>query len=165
MRSQERDARTDTRICGELGREGETGPSIITIKAYAIGSRRASMIVERSFRGLQTKGWDCHSAGTEGTCRKGRARIAYRGTRGVRGCGQVGFKANSDSGAGHIRTKRAPCRVARRVARGSRSTGPINPTGYRVAGFSCRGRQIEGTLPSSLFVCHRKNATVVFSRT
>lgn len=151
--------------CGELGRVGEAGPAIVTVRASGVGCRIARGVLEDYLAGSTRRGWKCHSAGEEGTCAREGAAASYGAAKRVRRCGSVGFEPNTDNVAGAIRAKRVSCRVARKVARGSRSTGPTHPVPYRAAGFSCRGVPVEAPLPFALYVCHRDRATVVFSRT
>jgi hypothetical protein len=150
--------------CGELGRMGEQGPAIVTVRTSGVRCETAMTVLERYLAGRGTQGWTCRSAGEEGTCRRGGALASYGGARGVRRCGSVGFEPNSDNLAGGIRAKRASCRLARRVARGSHDAGATHPDPYRAAGFSCAGRPVDSALPLALYVCRRAGAIVVFAR-
>lgn len=156
---------TSALTCGELGRFGEAGPSIVTVRATGVGCRIARRVLENYLTGSVAQGWECHSAGEEGKCIRPRATASYTPARRVRRCGSVGFEPNTDNVAGSIRAKRASCQIARKVARGSRSAGPTHPTPYSVAGFSCKGTSLDGPMSVALYVCHRDRATVVFART
>jgi len=158
-------AAAQARVCGEFGTTTEGEPAIVTVKATGVGCRVARKVIRRSFRGRRSTGWVCSSAGEEGTCTRGRASISYGGARRTRECGSIGFEPQTDDGAGSIKAKRVGCRLARKVARRSGFTGPIDPDPYRAFGFSCRGRELVSALPAALFVCYRGSATVVFSRT
>lgn len=151
--------------CGELGRMGEMGPGIVTASASGVGCRVARAALEEYLLGSIPKGWECHSAGEEGSCLRGEEAITYRAARRVKSCGSIGFEPNSENGAGSIKGRGTSCRIARKVARAARFAGPSHPSPYRVAGFSCAGQAIAGVLPAALYVCHRQRATVVFVRT
>jgi hypothetical protein len=150
--------------CGETGLFGEAGPSIVTVKSKGMLCGPARKVLEKYLAGGHPRGWRCLSAGEEGFCSRGEATVAYRSATRVKKCGSVGFEPNTDNVAGQIRVRRASCRVARRVARGSRATGPTHLDPYRAAGFSCRGRTVAGPLPLGLYTCRKGGATVVFAR-
>ena len=150
--------------CGETGMYGEAGPSIVTVKSKGMLCGPARKVLDKYLGGGRSRGWECLSAGEEGFCRRGKAIVAYRSATKVNKCGSVGFEPNTDNVAAQIRARHVSCRVARRVARGSRATGPTHLDPYRAAGFSCRGRAVDSPLPLGLYVCRRSGATVVFSR-
>jgi hypothetical protein len=153
--------------CGELARPGRAGPELVTVRPIGVGCRRARQVLQRHIRGQETRGWHCHSAGSEAQCTRGSASATYGPAARVRSCGDVGFIPQSDNGAFGIVAKRTSCRRARLVARGSRRHGPgANASHrYRAAGFRCRGDVRGGSLPSVLYTCRRGNQTVAFDRT
>lgn len=87
----------------------------------------------------------------------------------ARSCGSIAFTPNSDEGAGDIRARGVRCRVARRVARASRSHGPSGEAGtifrYRARRFRCRGRELDTPLPSVRYRCVRGRSVVRFVKT
>lgn len=151
--------------CGELGRFGEGGASIVSVRATGAPCSEARTVLRRLIAGRRTAGWSCDAAGSEAVClHRSNARVAYRAARNVRGCGGVAFEPGTENGAGGIRGKRVGCRTARRVARGSRPFGPTRPRDYRRLGFRCAGARLDTPLPLALYTCHRRDATVVFTR-
>lgn len=82
------------------------------------------------------------------------------GPSGVRGCGDVAFRQNTDNGAFDIRARNVGCQVARAVARNSEGAGRR----YDSRGFTCWGDPRGGELPSTQFDCKRGNQGIEFSR-
>ena len=83
----------------------------------------------------------------------------------ARSCGSVGFTEGTSDGAFAIRATGVSCRVARRVARASRSHGVEDPPDrYSARGFTCRGRYSDEGMPGVRYRCTRGSATVRFDR-
>ncbi len=85
--------------------------------------------------------------------------------RTVRSCGLIAFEKQTDNGVFGIRSQRASCVTARRVARASRTHGVARkPYRYRAAGFTCRGRASDVELPTVRWACVKRRSIVVFER-
>jgi hypothetical protein len=158
------DASAAVRPCGDIARVGERGTEIAAVGAEGVRCARARQVVVRHTLGKRTRGWSCVSAGSEGGCKRGDDSIGYARVR-SRNCGNVGFERQTDNGAFGIRARGVGCRVARRVARGSRPFGPGNPGSYRETDFNCRGRHIASAkLETALYTCRMGDAIVAFQR-
>ena len=84
----------------------------------------------------------------------------------TRSCGSIGFTQGTDDGAFAILATGTSCRVARRVARASRTHGVEDPPDrFGARGFTCRGRFSDQGLPGVRYRCTRGDATVRFDRT
>lgn len=152
------------RSCGEIARIGEFG----TAELVSVEARRVRCRVARAVLGDQRRagrrGWECHSAGNEAECTRGRRFVSYGNARSVRRCGSIGSERDSDDVAGPIVVRRVGCRLARAVARGSRAYGPFRAPVYRARGFRCRAQKVGSALPTRLFTCRRGGKTVAFGR-
>src|SRR4051794_24444957 len=153
-----------TRTCGQIARVGEAGTELVTVKALGVRCAVARRVLVRHTLGRTSKGWECHSAGSEAECERGSQRATYRHAW-SRGCGSVAFQPNTDDGAGGIRARGTTCRRARAVARGSRPFGPTRPRSYTARGFRCTGRAVDAPLPTALYTCRDGRKTVAFQRT
>jgi hypothetical protein len=153
-----------TRGCGQIARVGETDTELVTVRASGVRCTVARRVLVRHTLGKSSKGWECHSAGSEAECERGSQRASYRPAS-SRSCGSVAFQPNTDDGAGGIRARGVSCKRARAVARGSQPFGPSNAGAYRKLGFRCTGRTVDAALPTALYTCRDGSATVAFQRT
>jgi hypothetical protein len=82
-------------------------------------------------------------------------------------CGNIAFEPNSDYGVAKITAWDTRCRVARRLARASRSVR-IKPRfaryRFRRGGWVCNGYSLGEGLPRISFSCSRQTAVVEFVR-
>ena len=72
----------------------------------------------------------------------------------LRDCGRIGFEPNTDNVATNIKVRATSCRRGRRVVRRV-TAGDLAPFG-----FSCRSRDGGTALPSRVWLCRKRNATV-----
>ena len=75
-------------------------------------------------------------------------------------CGDVAYQPNTDADAFQIRAGGVSCATARRLARDAEG----RPLPFRLRGFRCRGRHVDGALPYGRVICTRGGAAVTFRR-
>lgn len=156
-------AGTPGKRCGHIARVGEAATEIASVRAAGVHCAVARRVLERHTVGRTTRGWECHSAGTEGSCTRGGRTASYRAAK-SRGCGSIAFQRNTENGAGSIRARGVRCRAARAVARASKPYGPTHARTYRARGFTCRGRTLGSELPTAIYTCRKGRAVVAFQR-
>src|SRR3954465_8901595 len=93
-----------TRTCGQIARVGETSTELVTVRADGVRCSVARRVLVRHTLGKSSKGWECHSAGSEAEGKRGSRRATYRPAS-SHGCGSIAFQPNSDDGAAGIRAR------------------------------------------------------------